>query len=194
MKQKKILFWSIALVLGMTGLLLIRATDRLAISADGNTGSRSLEVLEIAKLSPTPFEVSPFTSKMPLIAEPVNASAGREKDVWLLASVIHGEARGEMYTGQVAVGAVVLNRVQHASFPNTIASVVYQPGAFDAVGDGQAAQTPSESCIRAARDALNGWDPTNNALYYWNPKKATNQWVLSIPVTTIIGNHHFGIR
>lgn len=109
----------------------------------------------------------------------------------LLAMVINGEARGEPYEGQVAVGAVVLNRVKHSSFPNTIPGVVYQPGAFTAVNDGQINKPIEESCFRAARDALNGWDPSGGAIYYFNPATATSSWIWSRPVIKQIGKHRF---
>lgn len=109
----------------------------------------------------------------------------------LLARVIYGEARGESYLGQVAVGAVILNRVRHPSFPNTIAGVIYQKGAFDAVADGQANLTPNETAYKAADAALSGWDPTGGCIYYYNPRTATNKWIRSLPVTTQIGNHVF---
>lgn len=112
-------------------------------------------------------------------------------DLNLLARVIYGEARGEPYTGQVAVAAVVLNRVKSASFPNTIAGVIYQSGAFDCVADGQINLTPNDTAKKAAQDALNGWDPTYGCLYYYNPRTATNKWMLSRPVKLSIGNHAF---
>ena len=112
-------------------------------------------------------------------------------DLNLLARVIYGEARGEPYTGQVAVAAVVLNRVKSASFPNTIAGVIYQSGAFDCVADGQINLTPNATARNAAQDALNGWDPTYGCLFYYNPKTATNKWMLSRPVKLSIGNHAF---
>ena len=112
-------------------------------------------------------------------------------DVYLLAAAIHGEARGEPYIGKVAVGAVILNRVKHPNFPNTIAGVIYQPNAFTAVADGQINLAPDEESIRAARDALNGWDPTYGAIYYYNPAKATSKWIWSRPVHIVIGNHRF---
>lgn len=115
-----------------------------------------------------------------------------EDDVFLLASIIHGEARGEPYEGQVAVGAVVLNRVASEQFPNSIADVIFQRGAFDAVVDRQFFLTPSETALQAAQDALNGWDPTNGAIYYWNPETATSRWIWTIPITTRIGRHVFG--
>jgi N-acetylmuramoyl-L-alanine amidase len=112
-------------------------------------------------------------------------------DLNLLARVVYGEARGEPYTGQVAVAAVVLNRMKSASFPNTIAGVIYQSGAFDCVADGQINLTPNATAKKAAQDALNGWDPTYGCLYYYNPKTATNKWMLSRPVKLSIGNHAF---
>lgn len=114
-------------------------------------------------------------------------------DVQLLARVINGEARGETYEGQVAVGAVILNRVAHSSFPNTIAGVIYQPGAFTAVSDGQinVAIEESSTVVKAARDALNGWDPTEGAIYYFNPDTATNKWIWSRPLIKTIGKHRF---
>lgn len=109
----------------------------------------------------------------------------------LLARVIYGEARGEPYTGQVAIAAVVLNRVRSSSFPNTVAGVIYQSGAFDAVADGQINLTPNDTARKAAQDALNGWDPTYGCLFYYNPRTATNKWMLSRPVLLSIGNHNF---
>ncbi len=114
-------------------------------------------------------------------------------DVTILAKMIHGEARGEPYIGQVAVGAVIMNRVKHKNFPNTIYGVCFQPGAFDAVRDGQYYQNPSPTAIRAARDAINGYDPTGGALYYWNPATATSRWIWSRKIITQIGKHVFGI-
>ncbi len=118
-------------------------------------------------------------------------ASANESNVYLLARAINGEARGEPYTGQVAVGAVIMNRVRHASFPNTIAGVVYQPGAFTAVSDGQIHAEMTDSCIRAARDALNGWDPVGGAIYYYNPRTATNKWIRTRPVVMTIGKHVF---
>ncbi len=112
-------------------------------------------------------------------------------NVELLARIINGEARGEPYKGMVAVGAVVLNRVDDPKFPSTIAGVIYQSGAFDAVSDGQINMTPSASAYNAARDALNGWDPSGGAIYYFNPATATNKWIWSRPLTVVIGNHRF---
>jgi len=113
------------------------------------------------------------------------------KDVNLLAHLIHGEARGEPYIGKVAVGAVVLNRTRDSRFPKTIAGVIYQPGAFDAVSDGQINLEPDSSSYKAARDALNGWDPSGGAIYYFNPSTATSKWIWSRPIITQIGKHVF---
>lgn len=109
----------------------------------------------------------------------------------LLARAINGEARGEPLEGQVAVGAVILNRVDHPSFPNTIAGVVYQPGAFTAVSDGQINAEVYDICYRAADLALSGWDPTGGAIYYYNPATATSEWIFSRPVVCTIGKHVF---
>lgn len=117
----------------------------------------------------------------------------KNTDEYLLARTIHGEARGEPYIGKVAVAAVVLNRVKSPSFPNSAAGVVYQPLAFTAVADGQINLTPNKDSINAARDAINGWDPTNGCLYYWNPVTATSKWIWSRKVTLKIGKHWFGI-
>ncbi len=112
-------------------------------------------------------------------------------DIYLLAKVIAAEARGESYTGQVAVGAVVLNRVDSASFPDTVAGVVYQKGAFSAVTDSNWSVSPDSTSRKAAQDAINGWDPSGGALYYYNPAKTSNQWIRTRPVITTIGRHLF---
>ncbi len=121
------------------------------------------------------------------------ATASNISDVQLLARAINGEARGETYEGQVAVGAVILNRVKNSSFPNTIAGVIYEPGAFTAVSDGQINVPIEESStvVKAAQDALNGWDPTGGAIYYFNPNTATNSWIWSRPLIKTIGKHRF---
>ncbi|MEE1043173.1 MAG: spore cortex-lytic enzyme [Clostridia bacterium] len=114
-----------------------------------------------------------------------------DNDAKLLARIINAEARGESYVGQVSVGAVVLNRVKHPSFPNTIAGVIFQEGAFTAIVDGQWNANMYESSYKAAQDALNGWDPTGGAIYYYNPAKTTSKWIYSRPVITTIGKHVF---
>ena len=112
-------------------------------------------------------------------------------DYNLLARVISAEARGESYTGQVAVGAVILNRVRHPSFPNSVSGVIYQPGAFTCMTDGQFNKTVADSAYKAAKDALNGWDPSGGAIYYYNPKTAVSKWIRSRPIITTIGRHVF---
>lgn len=112
-------------------------------------------------------------------------------EVALLARIISAESRGEPYAGQVAVGAVILNRVAHPSFPNTLAGVIYQPGAFSCLDDGGVNAAVADSAYRAARDAINGSDPSGGALYYYNPAKATSQWIFSRPIITVIGQHRF---
>ena len=119
------------------------------------------------------------------------SSGQSSSDVWLLAKLIAAEARGESYTGQVAVGAVVLNRVDHPSFPDSIAGVIYQAGAFSCVNDANWNVSPNATSQKAARDAINGWDPSGGAIYYYNPRTATNRWIRSRPVITTIGNHVF---
>ncbi len=120
-----------------------------------------------------------------------SSSSVSQSDLNLLARMISAEARGEPYVGQVAVGAVILNRVRHPSFPNTISGVLYQSGAFSALYDGQFNEPVADSAYKAARDALNGWDPTGGCIYYYNPKTATNQWIRTLPIVTTIGRHVF---
>ncbi len=143
------------------------------IAADGICGPTTLLYLGLSSSSST-------------------GSAGQSSsDVWLLAKLIAAEARGESYTGQVAVGAVVLNRVAHPSFPDSIAGVIYQAGAFSCVNDANWNVSPNATSQKAARDAINGWDPSGGAIYYYNPRTATNAWIRSRPVITTIGNHVF---
>ena len=120
-----------------------------------------------------------------------SSSSSNTSNVNLLARLIYGEARGEPYTGQVAVGAVVMNRVKSSSFPNTISGVIYQSGAFDAVSDGQINLSPDSTAKKAAQDAINGWDPSYGAIYYFNPSTATNKWIWSRSMTVTIGRHRF---
>ncbi|WP_123054778.1 spore cortex-lytic enzyme [Clostridium sp. JN-1] len=118
-------------------------------------------------------------------------TTSNNQDVTLLARLINGEARGEPYEGQVAVGAVVLNRTRNPKFPSSVAGVIYQPGAFTAIVDGQINANLEQSSINAARDALNGWDPSGGAIYYFNPATATSSWIWSRPLIKIIGKHRF---
>ena len=121
------------------------------------------------------------------------AKTTNTSDVQLMARAINGEARGEPYEGQVAVGAVILNRVKDSRFPNSISGVIYQPGAFTAVSDGQinAAISEGSTVYKAAQDAMNGWDPTSGCVYYFNPSTATNKWIWSRPLVKTIGKHRF---
>lgn len=143
------------------------------LTVDGIAGTQTLKAMGITSSSSS------------------SSSSNNLSNVNLLARVVYGEARGEPYTGQVAVAAVVLNRVKSSKFPNTIAGVVYQSGAFDAVADGQVNMTPDATAKKAAQDALNGWDPSYGAIYYFNPNTATNKWIWSRPMTVTIGKHRF---
>lgn len=143
------------------------------LTVDGIAGTQTLKAMGITSSSSS------------------SSSSNNSSNVNLLARVVYGEARGEPYTGQVAVAAVVLNRVKSSKFPNTISGVVYQNGAFDAVSDGQINMTPDETAKKAAQDALNGWDPSYGAIYYFNPNTATNKWIWSRPMTVTIGKHRF---
>ena len=125
--------------------------------------------------------------------KPSGGGQASSSDLNLLSRLVYGEARGEQYIGQVAVAAVVLNRVSSSNFPNTVAGVIYQSGAFDVVSDGQINLTPNQTAKSAAQDALNGWDPSNGALYYFNPNTATSKWIWSRKITLTIGSHMFCI-
>lgn len=136
--------------------------------------------------------VGPITAKALGMTLTTSASSTTtSSDLYLLAKCIHAEARGESYVGQVAVGAVILNRVKSPSFPNTISGVIYQPWAFTAVHDGQINLEPNATAYQAARDALNGWDPTYGSIYYYNPVTATSAWIWTREVTVVIGKHTF---
>ena len=128
-----------------------------------------------------------------LLGNEIMSNRSQPSNVQLLARAINGEARGEPYEGQVAVGAVIMNRVKSSKFPNTIAGVIYQSGAFTAVSDGQINEpiTQESTVLKAAQDALNGWDPTGGAIYYFNPNTATSKWIWSRPIIKTIGKHHF---
>ena len=118
-------------------------------------------------------------------------STNSSSDLNLLARLVYAESRGEPYSGQVAVASVVLNRVKSSSFPNSIAGVIYQSGAFSVVSDGQINLAPNDTAKKAAQDAINGWDPSYGAIYYFNPNTAKNKWIWSRPVTVVIGSHRF---
>ena len=140
------------------------------------------------------FSVAVLAVIAGLLAPGMNAETARSSgDIQLLARAVNGEARGEPYEGQVAVAAVILNRVKHPSFPNTISGVIYQPGAFTAVADGQINAPISEgsTVYKACRDAMNGWDPSGGAIYYFNPDTATSSWIWSRELIVKIGKHRF---
>lgn len=139
--------------------------------------------------------VGPLTAaKMGLrVSNYSSSSSYNNNDLYLLAKLVHSEARGESYTGQVAVAAVVLNRVDDSRFPNTIAGVIYQPWAFTAINDGQFNLEPNQTAYQAARDAMNGWDPTYGAVYYYNPRTATSAWIRNTKTVTVIGQHVFSV-
>lgn len=145
-----------------------RFQQKNGLSVDGVAGSKTLQAMGIS-----------------------TGSSNSNNNLNLLARAISGEARGEPYEGQVAVGAVILNRVNHSSFPNTIAGVIYQSGAFDSVYDGQINMQPTTTAIKAARDALNGWDPSGGAIYFFNPATSTSKWIWSRQVIKVIGDHYF---
>lgn len=142
------------------------------LEADGIAGEKTLKALGISSGS--------------------NSYGGySSSDFDLLARIISAEARGESYLGQVAVGAVILNRIEHPSFPDTLSGVIYQKGAFSCLDDGQFYESVADSAYSAARDAINGLDPSGGAIYYYNPSTATSKWIFSRPVITTIGNHRF---
>lgn len=157
-----------------TKAAVIKFQKKNGLTADGIVGARTAAALGM-KLSASSSTNSGYASS----------------DVYLLAKLVYGEARGEPYTGQVAVAAVVLNRVKSSKFPNTIAGVIYQSGAFTAVSDGQINLEPNSTAYSAARDAMNGWDPTSGCLYYYNPATATSKWIWSRQVRLSIGRHNF---
>ncbi len=163
-------------------------------SVDGIFGTRTKNAVIYfqQKNGLTPDGIAgPATLAAMGISSSSNDTGYSTNDYNLLARLISAEARGEPYVGQVAVGAVVLNRVAHTSFPNSIAGVIYQPNAFTCLYDGQFNKAVADSAYRAARDALNGWDPSGGAIYYYNPRTATSSWIFSRPTITVIGKHRF---
>lgn len=155
---------------------LIEFQSDYGLTADGIAGTNTLNSLGITSTSSS-------------------GSYGgfSESEIALLAKIISAEARGESYEGQVAVGAVIMNRIESASFPNTLSGVIYQPGAFSCLYDGGINAAVADSAYQAARDAINGWDPSGGAIYYYNPVKSTSQWIFTREVITVIGEHRFAI-
>lgn len=160
-----------------TAVKSFQAKNGLAV--DGVAGNKTLNAMGIMTSQSNTAQAS----------KPKYNSSNQ--DLQLIARAINGEARGEPYEGQVAVGAVILNRLRDSRFPNTIAGIIYQPGAFTAIADGQIHAAMEQNSIRAAQDALNGWDPSGGAVYYFNPNTATNAWIWSRPLIKVIGKHRF---
>ena len=152
---------------------VIKFQKKNGLKADGIAGKQTLKALGVKTGGGTSF------------------GGYNSKDYDLLARIISAEARGESYIGQVAVGAVILNRIEHPSFPDTLSGVVYQKGAFSCLNDGQFYENVADSAYRAAMDAINGMDPSGGAIYYYNPEKSTNKWIFSRPIITTIGKHRF---
>ncbi len=167
-----------------TRAAVIAFQKKNGLTADGVVGKATYEALGISS-----YDVLAGGN-----ADELGSVGGfSSADVYLLARTIHAEGRGEPYTGQVAIGAVVLNRIKSDDFPNTVSGVVYQKHAFTAVSDGQINLTPNDTAMKAAKDAINGWDPTGGALYYYNPAIATSAWIFDRQTVTVIGKHVFAI-
>ncbi len=217
--NRKRIFISFLLVFSLLTFLVLKESHASALSKFGSTGSEVTQIQQkLSNLgyyngsidgvygSETKRAVTNFQRDYGLTADGIagsktlnalgiSSSSGSygftESEISLLARTISAESRGEPYQGQVAVGAVILNRIEHPSFPNTMAGVIYQNGAFSCIDDGQIAEDVYESSKKAAIDALNGWDPSGGAIYYYNPKTATNRWIRSRPVIVTIGAHIF---
>ncbi|MDE7301217.1 MAG: spore cortex-lytic enzyme [Clostridia bacterium] len=172
-------------VYGPSTVEAVKAFQRKnGLTADGIAGKATYAALGMNE-SVKALEGSGSTSS--------SSSNYTNSDLYLLAKCIYAEARGESYTGQVAVGAVILNRVRSSAFPNTVAGVIYQQHAFTAVSDGQINLEPDKTAMNAANDAMNGWDPTYGCLYYYNPAVATSSWIFGRKTVTTIGKHVFAI-
>ena len=164
---------------------VLRFQRNNGLTADGRVGPATAAAMGVT--------LSGSSSSSSAATTASSSTSYVSSDHRLLAKMVYAEARGESYKGQVAVAAVVLNRVASSSFPNTVSGVIYQSGAFSCVSNGSINNTPDSSCIRAALDALNGWDPTGGCLYYYNAKTAQDKWIFSRTVQTVIGNHSFAI-
>lgn len=219
MTNKKKLCLALAIVFAVNIMIILLAQSSLAVTYQkGSTGTAVTQIQTKLKSwgyysgevdgvygSATEAAVKQFQRKNGLTVDGLcgpatlaalgistaTASSSSSADVYLLARLISAEARGEPYEGQVAVGAVVLNRMKHPSFPNTMSGVIYQSGAFSCIYDGQFDQPVSSVCYQAARDAINGWDPSGGAIYYFNPSTATSSWIWSRPLLVTIGKHRF---
>jgi len=184
---------------GSTGSVVTQIQQRLSDwgyyrgKIDGVFGSKTEAAIKWFQ-SKNGLSADGVAGKATLAALGVRDTAGgtsRSNDITLLARLISAEARGEPYSGQVAVGAVVLNRIEHPSFPHSISGVIYQKGAFTCLQDGQFYEPVADSAYKAARDAINGWDPSGGAIYYFNPATATSNWIWSRPLIVVIGKHRF---
>ena len=164
---------------------VLRFQRNNGLTADGRVGASTAAAMGVT--------LSGSSSSSSAATTASSSTSYVSSDHRLLAKLVYAEARGESYKGQVAVAAVVLNRVASSSYPNTVSGVIYQSGAFSCVSNGSINNTPDSSCIRAALDALNGWDPTGGCLYYYNAKTAQDKWIFSRTVQTVIGNHSFAI-
>jgi N-acetylmuramoyl-L-alanine amidase len=164
------------------------AAVQLFQSRNGLNVTGSVDADTFRALGFTPIVAAPAVNKTAAVQSTGTTSSG---DLYLLAKLIYGEARGEVFEGQVAIAAVVMNRVRSPLFPNTVAGVIYEPGAFTAVSDGQFYLQPDQNAYKAAQLALDGWDPTYGALYYFNPATATSPWIWSRPYLMTIGSHRF---
>lgn len=219
MINKKKLCLALAIIFAVNIMIILLAQSSAAVTYQkGSTGTTVKQIQTKLKSwgyysgevdgvygSATESAVKLFQSKNGLTADGLcgpatlaalgisvsTASSSSSADVYLLARLISAEARGEPYEGQVAVGAVVLNRMKHPSFPNTMSGVIYQSGAFSCIYDGQFNEPVSSTCYQAARDAINGWDPSGGAIYYFNPSTATSSWIWSRPLLVTIGKHRF---
>lgn len=219
--KKKILLIVITLLIILSINFVILIKESIALSKYGSSGSEVTNIQTKLKRwgyysgsidgifgSQTLNAVKKFQSKNGLTVDGIagertlkamgimtssnsSSTSASSSDLNLLSRIVHAEARGEPYKGQVAIAAVVLNRVKNKSFPNTIAGVIYQSGAFTAVSDGQINLTPDQTARKAAQDALNGWDPTYGSIYYFNPNTATSGWMWSRPYVITIGKHRF---
>lgn len=157
----------------------------------GDQTKKAVELFQESKKLKVDGIAGPQTLKMLGLYSGANSGKFSSSDINLLARVVSAESRDEPYVGQVAVASVILNRIEHPSFPNTLAGVIYQPGAFTCMADGQFSEPTSSSSKRASQDAINGWDPSGGAIYYYNPVKSTNKWIFSRPIITVIANHRF---
>ena len=196
-------FAATVLEIGSSGENVKKVQERLirygymSGTADGKYGEQTRDAVKLFQKKnnlTVDGKVGPKTAAalgVTLTAETEKKTTVISADHKLLAKLVYAEARGESYKGQVAVAAVVLNRVASSSFPNTVSGVIYQSGAFSCVSNGSINKTPDDEAVRAALDAMNGWDPTNGCLYYYNPKLTNDKWIRTRTVVTVIGNHSF---